>query len=238
MSSACSIPSRLGQVASVGLFLHGAGVLISCASLVSDRSKVVKVDALRRVRDGTRRRHRQLDRQSALTRLARPDCSLTEYQAALEGLARAYGRVDHVLAAGEGYRPVGLAPYRARSPLIDSALSALAGSTLPPARFAAGPAIDSTAAYLGCRYVVDGAQFGHAVIARALVRSEVATVLPEGALSFWGARFLSPGEWRGLCHRLENVATRTEAAIATISARRLFELFKRCLAQAASEAGR
>ena len=207
-------------------------------SLTTGGGEAVGIDALKRVRDGTRRLHRQLDRESSLARLASPDCSLTEYRTALSPLARAYAQVDGMLIAGEAYRPVGLAPYQARSPLIGAALSA---SNAQPGYLepATEPrAIDSVAAYLGCRYVVEGAQFGHALIGQMLARSEVAQRLPGAALSFWRARFLAPGEWGALCHRLEHMATRAEAAIATVSARRIFELFKCCFAEAASEVGR
>lgn len=195
------------------------------------------MNALRRVRAGTRRLHRQLDRESSLARLASSDCSLAEYRAALLPLSRAYARVDRALVAGDAYRPLELAPYRARSPLIGAALAALSEHRRPPMQPVAVDAIESTAAYLGCRYVVDGAQFGHAVIRRALERSAMAAALPVSALSFWRARFLAPEDWRALCRQLQTMPTRMEAAVATISARRVFEMFKRCFAQAAGEAG-
>ncbi len=208
---------------------------MSSSSLFAEWGEAVEVDALTRVRDGTRRLHRQLDRESSLRRLASPDCSLTQYRAALVPLARAYARVDRLLIAGESFRPVGLVPYRARSPLIGPALAALVGRPRPLVPADACRPIDSKAAYLGCRYVIDGAQFGHAVIARALAGSELAGALSTQALSFWQIRFLAPDEWRGLCRRLANMSTRAEAAAVTLSARRIFELFKRCFAQAETE---
>lgn len=212
---------------------------MSSPCLVSEGGGAVEVDALRRVRHGTRRRHQQLDRQSSLARLASRDCSLTEYQAALIPLAHAYAFADHILLSADAYRPVGMAGYRARYPLIEHALSALRDALpLPlPERPGTDRAIDSTAAYLGCRYVLDGAQFGHAVIARALARSEVASALPGSALSFWQTRFLASEDWSALCRRLTAMSTRSGAAAATISARRTFALFQCCFAEAASEVG-
>ncbi|MES1938073.1 hypothetical protein [Salinisphaera hydrothermalis] len=205
--------------------------------MVAEWGGAVEVDALSRVRHGTRRRHRQLDRESSLARLAFANCSLTEYRAALVPLARAYARADAILVAAEAHRPTGVAPYRARSPLIGGALSALGDFSSGPVRSGADRAIDNTAAYLGCRYVLDGAQFGHLVIARALASSEVAATLPASALSFWRTRFLATEDWRSLCRRLMNMPTRSSAAAATIAARYMFDLFQSCFAEAASEEG-
>lgn len=169
-------------------------------------------DGLASVRRGTRRLHDALESGSVLAGLVVGDCSPREYAAAMGALAAAYAPVDGLLLAADRQRPAEVAPYRPRG---------LRPHAVPSSpRF---PALVSPGAYLGARYVVDGAHFGHRLIARALARSPAASL--AGADAFWTTDFVAPHEWRALCARLAAVRSRCELAAAVRMARALFRHF-------------
>lgn len=86
------------------------------------------------------------------------------------------------------------------------------------------PEVAGVGAYLGARYVVDGAQFGHRRIAGLLARSPVSAVLNRPQ-SFWRTDFVYPDEWRTVCHMMADRTHRQEIAAAARAARALFRYF-------------
>lgn len=185
------------------------------------------VDALSAVRRASARRHAALDQRSLLTMLAQKDCQPSDYEAAMRGLTRFYGTLDRLLVEGEPLRPAGVAPYRLRSPVLREELGdgALEHARTPQEGLGA---LDSEGAYLGARYAVDGAQFGHRVIATALTRSALAARLRRPR-AFWVTTFVAPGEWRMLCTALMTISRRSEFAAAMRTARQVFRHAQICL---------
>ncbi|WP_348765443.1 hypothetical protein [uncultured Salinisphaera sp.] len=189
---------------------------------VLDCCDTVHPDPLGLVRRSTQRLHAFVEHGTPMARLVAPDCTLEDYCAVLRPLTRIYAAVDRKLTAGQCWRPCTVAPYRLRSPLLELETERwcdVAAKT--PAR---APKLDGVAAYLGVRYVIDGAQFGHRVIAASLARSPAAVVVAQRP-GFWSTSFVSPAEWRRLCAALRCLGSRDEAAAAARAARQTFELF-------------
>ncbi|MBS62447.1 hypothetical protein [Salinisphaera sp.] len=181
-------------------------------------------DPLGLVRRSTQRLHASVEHDTPMARLVACDCTLEDYRAALKPLARIYAALDDKLHAARCWRPCSVGPYRARLPLLQIELERwCATATVAPV---SAPPLDGVAAYLGVRYVIDGAQFGHRVIAASLARSAAAAVVAQGS-GFWATSFVSTAEWRRLCQALRHLGSRSEAASAARAARRTFELFSR-----------
>ena len=182
------------------------------------------LDPLGFVRRSTQRLHAAIERDTPLARLADRDCTVEDYRAALGPLMRIYGTLDRQLVGAEHWRQWDVGPYRQRSPFLIEELYRWGQGCGPNA--GDGPRLDSAAAYLGVRYVVDGAQFGHRVIAASLARSPAATAVAHRP-GFWSTAFVSTAEWRRLCKALAGLDTRIETAQAARAARCTFELFSR-----------
>lgn len=173
----------------------------------------------------TARHHAALERHPVLARLAAPDCTAAEYVRAVRSLAAIYAGIDRLLLAAEPYRPAAVGPFRPRAPRLVAECAAM-GSRVAPRKTVPPPELASVGAYLGARYVVDGAQFGHRTIAASLARSPVATVL-DRPQSFWRTAFVYPDEWRKIRNVMVSLTDRREIAAAAVSARTLFEYFHR-----------
>lgn len=76
--------------------------------------------------------------------------------------------------------------------------------------------------------MVDGAQFGHRIIARTLHGASTGHDTGHGGPSFWQQNFLVLGDWPRLCHRLATLENRWEVAAAVQAARRTFRVFNHC----------
>lgn len=175
----------------------------------------------------TARAHAALERHPVLARLVAPDCTGAEYARAVRSLATVYAGIDRLLLAAEPYRPAAVGPFRPRAPSLVAECAAM-GSRVDPRKTAPLPELAGVGAYLGARYVVDGAQLGHRQIAASLARSPVATVL-DRPQSFWRTAFVYPDEWRKTREVMADLTDRREIAAAAVSARALFQYFHRHL---------
>lgn len=181
------------------------------------------IDGLACIRRGTRQLHQRLDRQSPMAALVDPECCAKTYRQVVMPLIETYAAVDRALQNHDRYRPQAIAPY---SPRARRLARPFANSIeWPSDDKLAFLNIDSTASYLGGRYVVDGAQFGQRMIARALIHSPAQRELGMELSRFWRHTFVSTEHWRALCYRLELIHTRNEIASAVRMARYVFRLF-------------
>ena len=190
------------------------------------------------LRRATRRQHERLDAISLLTPLLSPEIGLAGYEAAMVAMLRTYQQVDACLLqtppAASMAKAMTLSPYRPRSPAIRRDLQAM-GSVLHSACCAATEATVATAAttslnlptslaaYLGMRYVVEGAQFGNRVIGRNLQAAfgpaalEICSAWLPGADAGTG--------WRDVMAALSALDSRRDVAAALCGARRMFDYF-------------
>ena len=160
--------------------------------------------ALQFIRRVTAPLHECLDQGSVLSCLARPDCSLLEYQHAMVGLAQAYRQADGMLATAPANATSNLPPYTPRWPLIAVDLAGLGMSFPALSAPHAGPT--TWAHYLGMRYVVEGASLGAKVITRNLTTSPIASQLPQPPV-FWGPSLPWQGCWPLLMHALSGLSS-------------------------------
>lgn len=186
-------------------------------------------DGLTLVRAATRRLHARVENESLLSAVISGEVSHAGYALILVRLSHLYTEVDRVLLLADRHRPAALSPYCPRAPRLIAESRALgysaAANELPRL-----PEPTGNGGYLGVRYVVDGAHFGNRLIARTLVSSPLARLLPPD--SFWNTPFVAPEDWRGLCRQLENIEDRNQLADAARSARGVFWHFRRHLALA------
>ena len=192
---------------------------------LAQRCAVSTPDPLALIRRSTARLHTAIERDTPLARLAAHDCTVEEYRRALRLSAAIYATLDRQFVAAEHWRPRAVGAYRLRSPALLADLHRAGESSAGLAT--SGRPIDSTPAYLGARYVVDGAQFGHRVIAAALAGSPAAPLAARA--EFWSAAFVSRNDWRRLRVGLSGLHSRDEVARAARSARRTFEHFYQAL---------
>lgn len=183
--------------------------------------------ALSLIRKGTYRLHAKLDKHSAMSSLSNRSCKLESYQQAMQGLAIAYHDADGALLASRVHCPEELETYQPRLPLILSDLSAM-GLKQPMPHPAGLCSPSSRAAYLGMRYVVEGAQLGGRLIERNLAQSDIAPTLMH-AKQFWSSPITSKNCWPTLLSLLDKLHERNDLADAISTARRTFHHFVKCL---------
>lgn len=184
-------------------------------------------DTLALVRAATSRRHIALERLPRLARLASGQANRDDYVTTLGRLAAAYAALDQTIHTLDAYRPAPLPPYRPRAPRLVTEARDL-GIALPAAYAPELPAHDRTGGYLGMRYVLDGAQFGHRATAAAIANSNLAGFLARRD-SFWATEFVSRQDWQCLCQSLARLADRRQAAAAAVFGRHVFAHFQRQL---------
>lgn len=145
--------------------------------------------------------HKRLDERSLLTPLMHPQCRLTDYISATQALWSAYQEVDFCLQDGAQFAPPVLPGYQPRSPLLASDLDYLE-APLGSAMASELPPIQCRAAYLGVRYVVEGAVLGARLIRRALGESAIAAAMPLEAC-FWTRVQSAQSAWPVLMRELD-----------------------------------
>jgi heme oxygenase len=183
----------------------------------------------------TGRLHKRLDQDSVLAPLVRPGVTWGHYLAAMKVLERAYRRIDECLLEGAALCPAGLPPYLPRGASLRRDLLLLQAS--PAARWISHQAAlavpDSSAAYLGMRYVVEGAQLGSRVIHSAL--SKIFGDTFEAAGSFWSPEAPWQGSWPFVANGLLQLESRPSLASAARAARQSFRHFVAQLCPPANE---
>ncbi len=123
------------------------------------------------LRRATLRLHHRIDRTSVLAVLTQPGLRLSAYTSAMVALQQAYLPLDLLLSNSAHLCPATVPAYVPRSLLITRDLLPLHASLtnpIPPVRLT-GP--ETEAAYLGIRYVVEGAQLGSRVIYGHLLKA-------------------------------------------------------------------
>jgi heme oxygenase len=181
------------------------------------------------LRRATSRLHQRIDQGSVLTVLTIPGLTLYLYRGAMISLRRAYEEVDWQLAQGCASCPAGLPPYIPRVPGINRDLTAL-GVIPHDLRAPSGhsrlaghsglKAPDTEAAYLGVRYVVEGAQLGSRVIYGHL-REAFGERLNEFG-TFWTPGSIPQCSWPHLLRILGRMESRESLAAAARAARMTF----------------
>ena len=151
--------------------------------------------------------HQQLDQSPTLQALTQPDLDAPTYARALSNFHIAYQHIEPGLIALEQSieQPV-LPAYQPRLPhirkeyvMFNNSDSDLAepGAALPPMPAFLCP----LSAYLGGRYVLEGASQGTPYVIRALRNHHPAWPLhPEG---YWHTLLTQVPAWRQLCHLLD-----------------------------------
>lgn len=180
-------------------------------------------NALSVSRRGTARLHAALECHPLFARLASTDCTAADYARAVRCLGAIYARIDRLFLMAEPYRPAAIVPFRPRAPRLYAECAA-AGLEAGFREKGSLPEVAGVGAYLGARYVVDGAQFGHRQIAGSLAHSPVSAVL-DRPQSFWRTDFVYPDEWRTVCQLMADLTNRREIAAAALTARALFWYF-------------
>lgn len=125
----------------------------------------------RELRRRTRRAHQRLDHHSLLQRLVRPGLTRESYAAVLRALYRPQAELESavaVAAARLGLAVGEASPASPRLPQLEFDLQAL-GEVLPSMGRNDVLIVDSPAALVGQRYVLDGSRLGGQVIARQVV---------------------------------------------------------------------
>ena len=186
-----------------------------------------------RLQRATRRQHERLDAASLLTPLMLPQVPLAAYQAAMVAMLRAYRPVDACLLQmpppDHGMQVAvlakTLAPYQPRSPALQRDLDAMgiAPDAFVPATSAGLDMPTTLPAYLGMRYVVEGAQFGNRVIGRNLQAAFGAGA--QDICSAWMTGAEANAVWPGLMAALAALDSRRDVAAALRGARRMFGYF-------------
>jgi len=184
-------------------------------------------DGLQLVRSATQRMHASLESVSTLSALVSAKATHGDYRVAISVLAGLYLELDRVMAAWHTHHSGHVSPYRPRGECLTSESVSLGVEPAAVWRLRI-PERLGVGGYLGARYVVDGAQFGNATIAKALSSSGLAWVLHRES-SFWNTRFVTRGEWRALCRRLQGLEDRGQLAGAARGARAVFGYFHRHL---------
>jgi heme oxygenase len=189
------------------------------------------------LRQATQRLHRRIDRTSVLAVLASSGVTLELYGAAMQSLEQAYGEIDRWLLRNCGRCPAEVPPYTPRGPVIHRDLVAL-GIMSPDRSPQAGPQFalnvpDTEEAYLGMRYVVEGAQLGSRVIYGHLYAAFGVRLSEFG--SFWMPGSALQGSWPLLLKNLARIESRPSLAAAAHSARLTFRYMGHYLAGSEKE---
>jgi heme oxygenase len=183
------------------------------------------------LRRSTLRLHRRIDGKSKLAILVAPGVTLQLYSSAMEGLAGAYSGIDTLFLKNSDLCPAGVPPYVPRTPSLNRDLAALGRLDASPVRQrddAVLPAPANQAAYLGMRYVVEGAQLGSRLIYRHL--QEVFGDRLQAYGSFWAADLTFLAAWPGVLAALSGLESRQSLAAAARAARFTFRHMERHLA--------
>jgi heme oxygenase len=167
--------------------------------------------------------HGRIDQASVLTLLTVPGVTLDLYRTAMQSLKLAYEEIDRLLVDHCGLCPADVPSYTPRGPRIHSDLIALNAGPLNPSGAWTGRGLrglKTEAAYLGMRYVVEGAQLGSRVIYGHL-RMTFGEKL-DGFGSFWAPDPARESSWPGVLRSLAQVKSRNSLAAAALTARVTF----------------
>jgi heme oxygenase len=181
------------------------------------------------LRRATSRLHQRIDQGSVLTVLTIPGVTLDLYRGAMLSLQRAHEEIDWLLVQACAWCPAGLPPYIPRVPGINRDLTAL-GVNAHDLRSASGHSRlagyrglkvpDTEAAYLGVRYVVEGAQLGSRVIYGHLHEAFGGRLSEFG--TFWTPGSILQCSWPHLLKILGRMESRESLAAAARAARMTF----------------
>lgn len=188
------------------------------------------------LRRGTHRLHVRIDKTSVLAPLIRSGVTLPVYATAMLALKQAYEEVDSALLQSSALCPKGLGSYTPRVPRIERDLRGLnvrLGSLRSPHVGAGLKPPQTEAAYLGIRYVVEGAQLGGRFIFGQLCCTFGAGIHEFG--TFWNPEAYPQGSWPSLLKSLSRVESREELASCVRTARQTFRHMDACLRGNGSE---
>lgn len=174
--------------------------------------------------------HHQLDTHPALAVLLAPGLQVAAYGRVLQQLHACLLPCENALAGWERQRGrSGSSVYQPRSPVLALDLAVL-GLPLP----ASAPPLPvaSDAAYLGLRYVLEGAALGSARILQLLLQQ--APQLPSGAMRYFAAQQAQVPQWPRFLQQLESV-TEAEAPHAIAAAVGVFTHFLATLDETADD---
>ncbi len=183
------------------------------------------------LQQATKRLHTRIDQTSVLALLTIPGVTLDLYGTAMQSLERAYREIDRALLRSCGLCPAGVPLYIPRGPGLNRDLLAL---NLPSDGLRRGTPYtalkvpDSEAAYLGMRYVVEGAQLGSRFIYGHLYRNFGDKLSVFG--SFWIPGSDLQGSWPMVVKSLARMDSRASLAASARAARVTFRHMERFLA--------
>jgi heme oxygenase len=175
------------------------------------------------LRRATNRLHHRIDQTSVLAALTIQGVTLDLYRTAMQSLERAYREIDRLLLRGSDLCPTSLPLYTPRVPRINRDLIAL---KMPRENWRPAqphPQLmmpNSEAAYLGMRYVVEGAQLGNRLIYSHL-RAAFGDQLRDFG-SFWMPGSVLQSSWPSLLKTLSTMESRESLAAAARTARATF----------------
>ena len=161
-----------------------------------------------------------------LSVLTTPDVTIDLYRTAMQCLDRAYQEIDGLLLQSGGLCPAGVPAYTPRAPRIHPDLMALELMLPLPHMAKAAPADpalrlpETGAAYLGMRYVTEGAQLGSRMIYQHLHAAFGERLAEFG--SFWTPGWIPQGGWPGVLTGLGRLESRDSLAAAARAARMTF----------------
>jgi len=167
--------------------------------------------------------HGKLDSTPALRQLIRPELTLAQYVAALQGLLAAHGKVEQQLRqladSAPGICPAELPAYRPRLPALRADLSRLGASGAAPKAPRQPPTASVSQArahYIGIRYVLEGASQGGKMLSTR-ISAQLPRLITQGAFSYWTELEAASADWAALSQYLARPATDTEALAAIIN---------------------
>jgi heme oxygenase len=185
------------------------------------------------LRKATSRLHKRVDCGSVLTSLTIPGVTRDLYRTAMLALRLAYQEIDSALIQAGTACPGSLSAYTPRVPAIDRDLAAMDArpdrSRSEPGQVPL-PSPKTQAAYLGMRYVVEGAQLGGRIIYSRLYLAFGAELNRFG--SFWIPGAIPQSSWPDLLRSLALLVTRESLADAARASRATFRQMEMHLAVA------
>jgi heme oxygenase len=133
----------------------------------------------------------------------RPGLDLASYAAILQRFAAAYARIEPPLLTLAPGKPARLPDYKPRLPALRADLAGLGATAIAPGRapLELPPGADTTAHYLGMRYVLEGATQGARLISARLEAN-----LPQlraGCFAYWRLQREAAADWPALCDCLD-----------------------------------
>lgn len=167
--------------------------------------------------------HSKLDSTAVLRQLIRPELTLAQYVAALQGLLAAHSKVEHQLqqlaASAPEVCPAGLPAYRPRLPALRAdliRLGAIGEIPKAPRQLPTASVTQARAHYIGIRYVLEGASQGGKMLSTR-ISAQLPQLITQGAFSYWTQLEAASDDWTALSHYLAQPATNTEALTAIIT---------------------